>query len=116
VRKVQRKLILNYYHITMKIEIKQGQIWQVTTNEFLTSGKDGNKTFNRQLKINKGEFIEIRYPFAWHFRTEDNLYLHAEPDMIIENCKHVGDIWEKVRWNNKANLAEIINLHLYDNI
>lgn len=93
-------------------KITQGQIWEVTTENFLTSGN--NDKHKRPTKLLKGEKIEIRYPYAWHFRTEDNFYLHAEPEMILQNCKLFGIIWEKVEWQNKANLDEILKLGLYD--
>ena len=96
----------------MENKIEVGQIWEVITENFLTSGNDDKH--HRPTKIRKGEKIEICYPYAWHFRTEDNIYLHATPEMILENCKLVGIIWQKVKWMNLAKLDEIINLHLYD--
>lgn len=98
------------------MKIEQGQIWRVSTEEFLTSGKDGAKTLSRQLKINKGEYLEIRYPFAWHFRTIDSHYLHAEESTIIDNCELIGSIWPKVKSKNKASLKEIIELELFDRV
>ncbi len=95
-----------------KPQITQGQIWEVTTDSFLTSGK--NDHHKRPTKLAKGEKIEIRYPYAWHFRTEDAIYLHAEPEVILQNCKLFGVIWERVRSNNKASLLEILDLNLYD--
>lgn len=94
----------------MKIEVRQ--IWEVITDDFLTSC-DKSK-YKRPIKLFKGENIEIRYPYHWHFRTEDNEYFHAEPEMIIDNCKLKGIIWERIQWNNKAKLEEILRLRLYD--
>ena len=96
----------------MKTEIEVGQIWEVITENFLTSGNDDK--YKRPTKLRQGEKIEIRYPYAWHFRTEDNFYLHAEPQMILDNCKLIGVIWEKIKWMNQANLEEIVRLRLYD--
>jgi len=96
----------------MEKEITQGQIWEVVTETFFTSGIDDKH--RRPTKLAKGEKIEIRYPYAWHFRTEDGFYLHATPEMIIENCKLFGVIWEKVRWQNCAKLKEILSLRLYE--
>lgn len=96
-------------------EIKQGQIWEITTDMFFTGGKDAT-TYYRQLNIKKGERIEIRYPYAWHFRTEDHHYFQAEPEMILENAKLIGVIWDKVKWQNNANLKQIIELSLFDKI
>jgi len=95
------------------INIKVGQIWQVETDSFLTSGNDDRKN-GRQLKINKFEKIEIRYPFAWHFRTVGNEYYHAYTDMILENYKLFGEVKPEIKDDNKANLEEILRLKLYN--
>ena len=42
-------------------KIAVGQIWEVTTETFLTSG-DSSK-YKRPIKLSKGEKIEIRYPY-----------------------------------------------------
>lgn len=96
-------------------DMKVGQIWQVTTENFFTSLRNEAKIgkTKRQIKLNNGEFIEIRYPFCWHFRTTDNEYYHAEPEMILQNCVLVGEILENIRFKNKANLEEIMRLELY---
>lgn len=93
-------------------EIKQGQIWEVVTDNFLTSGD--KEHYNRQTKIKKGEKIEIRYPYAWHFRCEDNHYFHADESVIFENCRLYGVIWSNVQFANKARLDEILRLNLFD--
>ena len=98
--------------MTTAKEIKVGQIWQVTTDNFTTSG-DHNK-YKRPLKLAKGEKIEIRHPYAWHFRTEDSHYFHADAEMILQNCKLFGEIFDKVRLQNRANFEEILRLRLYD--
>lgn len=95
-----------------EINITQGQIWEVTTEHFLTSGNNDKQ--KRPTKLLKGEKIEIRYPYDWHFRTEDNFYFHAEAETILQNCKLFGIIWEEVMVRNKANLNEIIKLGLYE--
>lgn len=93
-------------------KIEQGQIWEVTTENFLT-GK-GSKTFDRSLKLEKGEKFEIRYPYAWHFRTEDDKYFQADESVIFENCKYIGKVWDKIRSQNEASLSDILRLRLYD--
>lgn len=94
-------------------EITQGQIWEVTSDNFFTTGEERSSEHNRPVKLAIGEKIEIRYPYAWHLRTEDNFYFHATPDMIYQNCKLVGTIIEKVRFDNKASLEEILRLNLF---
>lgn len=93
----------------MKIEV--GQIWEVVTDNFLT-GKD-KKTLDRQLKLDKGEKIEIRFPFAWNFRTIDDKYLHSSEQMILDNCHFFGQVTPEIRSQNIANLEEIIRLKLF---
>ncbi len=93
-------------------KIEQGQIWEIITDNFLTSGD--NDYYKRPTKLLRGEKIEIRYPYVWHFRTEDDFYFHATPEMILENCKLFGNVYHNVRFNNKANLDEILRLTLYE--
>lgn len=92
-------------------KIEQGCIYEILTDNFYTTG-ERNK-FSRPIHLNKHEVIEIRFPYAWHFRTMDNNYFHAEPEMIAKNCNYFGKILSDVCFNNKANLYEIIRLHLY---
>ena len=94
------------------MEIKVGQIYEVVTENFLVD-KD-KKWFNRNVKLDLGEKIEIRFPFAWNFRTVDNNYFHATPEMIKLNCVLLGTIWENVRSGNEATLEEILRIKLYD--
>lgn len=93
-----------------KIEV--GQIWEVLTDTFISSGH--KQPHKRGIKLNKGERIEIRYAYEWHFRTVDKLYMHADPETIQANCKLFGMVWGKVSYNNKASLEEILRLKLYD--
>ena len=92
-------------------EIAVGKIFEITTDNFYTSGE--NNTFRRPVHLSKHEVIEIRYPYDWHFRTMDNHYFHATAKMIKGNCVLFGVILSEVRWQNNANLDEIIRLHLY---
>ena len=92
-----------------KIEV--GQIWEVITENFLTNSD--LKTHNRQLKLRSGEKFEIRFPFAWNFRTEDNVYFSTEPEMISMNCRFFGNVNDNVRFANRALLSEILKLGLY---
>ena len=97
--------------------IEVWQIWKVTTDLFLTSGEDeAQKNWGRQTLIRKDELIEIRYPYAWHFRTIDNFYFHASHEAILQNCSLYWKIREKVRWNNNAKLEDIIKLNLFDKV
>lgn len=93
------------------MHIQTGQIWEVTKEGFFTSGE--NNCFKRPIGLAVGEKIEIRYPYEWHFRTEDNNYFHAKPEMILEHCKFIGDILPEVKFANMANLEEILRLRLY---
>jgi hypothetical protein len=96
----------------MPIKVEVGQIWEVSTDTFFTSGdKDAHK---RPTKLKQGERIEIRYPYAWHFRTEDNIYLHCSEEMLIQNAFLFGIIDYKVRQTNKATLYEILRLSLFE--
>lgn len=93
-------------------KIHQRQIWIVITDSFMTTADYNN--YKRPINILRGEKIEIRFPYEWHFRTEDNYYFHATKEMIYENCEYVGEIFEQVAFTNKATLEEIIRLRLYN--
>jgi len=100
------------------MDIKVGQIWQVVTHDFYSSDKTGKiaiREFNRNalINLNKDEYLEIRYPFEWHFRTVDNLYLHAYPTEILKHCRFVGQIDEKIWFGNQHNLKQILEEKLY---
>jgi hypothetical protein len=92
----------------MNVEV--GHIFEVMTDGFLTSDKNSIK---RRVKIERGERLEIRYPYAWHFRTEKGDYYQCDEDIILLNCKMLGKVFENVRFNNKATLEEIIRIELY---
>ena len=94
--------------------VEVGQIWEVL-EDMPVDPKDENYG-GRKILINKGEKIEIRYPYAWHFRTIDNVYLHVDESILLKKCKLYGIIWDKVRSTNRADLREIINLKLFDEI
>lgn len=94
----------------MKVEIKVGDIYKVLDEGLITTNKNGLK---RRVHIEAGELIEIRYPYEWHFRTQDNQYYHVETENMLKNCKLFGKVIEQVRFNGKANLDDIIRLKLY---
>lgn len=95
-----------------KPKIEVAQLWMVKTGKFMTSGQ--HNRFNRPINLHKYEVIEIRYAYEWHFRTADNNYFHATPEMIIKNCVLIGRVWENIRWSNRCNLKEILDKHFYD--
>jgi hypothetical protein len=100
------------------IDIKVGQIWQVVTDNFYTSDRSDKIAINNDrryalVNLNRNEFIEIRYAFAWHFRTYDDLYLHAYPKEILKHCRLIGNIDEEIRFKNHHNLSQILADKLY---
>ena len=98
----------------MKIEV--GQIWEITDDNFFGTTDVNVKNIKRELRfhVKKGDKIEIRFPFAWNYRTECNYYIHSKPEYILDKCKLYGVIKEDIRYNNKANLEEILRLNLYN--
>jgi hypothetical protein len=99
-----------------KQKVATGQIWQVTTDEFKTSGKHSRKGYmDRQTILNRTEYIEIRYPYEWHFRTcNDNQYFHCTEEMLLENAVLIGIINPDINFANKHKLKEIIINGLYE--
>lgn len=97
-------------------DIKVWQIWEVTSDDFITSWKYEKFNWNRKTILRKWEKIEIRFPHKWHFRTEDNLYFHCEEENIRRNARLYWDIWDNVRFANSAKLSEILSIGLYKKI
>lgn len=96
-------------------KIKQGVLLQVFKDGFFANPAFiGKASDDRPVKMLVGDIIEIRYPFAWHFRTLDNNYYEASEETILEFARPVGTVFENVSFMNKANTEEIIRLHLYE--
>ena len=103
-----------------KIEV--GQIFEIVTDDFYASKNIeaiANEYFGgreARFYLKKGEKIEIRFPFTWNYRTEDNIYFHSDNDYILSKCKLIGEVEAKVKSNNNASLEEILRLELYDKV
>jgi hypothetical protein len=98
-----------------KQKIEVGQIWEVVDENFFGSKsvKELSKAREARFHLKVGEKFEIRYAYEWNYRAEDGLYLHSDPDYILEKCKLFGTVDPNVRSNNKASLEEILRLDLY---
>ena len=99
--------------------IKQGQIWLAmssfwSTGERLQFNRSFEKARRCRIEIKKSEFLEVRYAYEWHLRTEDNIYFHVLPKTILDNCLLFGQIYETVDFENKTKLNEIMKKGLYD--
>ena len=98
-----------------KIEVSVGQIYKVEEG-FFTSGKQAveGKT-GRIVKsfISKNEFIEIRYPFSWHFRTVSDEYFHIEEETLLKHCSFFAKIDEDIRFSNNKKLKEILDKNFF---
>lgn len=99
--------------------VEVGDLYEIIDDDFFSSGehrkrKENGRSVIVKTNLNKGEIIEIRYPYAWHFRTIDGEYFHAEPEEIESKCKPFGKIKEETRFNNKKSLKEILEENLYD--
>ena len=103
----------------MNIEV--GQIWIITDNGFTVQTKEKcnclcghihDRAVTKELP--KNTYIEIRYPFAWHFRTEKGEYYHALPELILDKCKFVGKIKDNIRFKNNHDLQEILDNNYFE--
>lgn len=72
-----------------------------------------NKTMQPVL-IKKGQIVQYRFDSPKHFRTENEEYFSVSIVVWEQKFACIGSIWDKIEWNNKATLKEILNLHLYD--
>lgn len=96
---------------TIKVEV--GQIYEVVTDNFYGSKDVTDMPRPAKFHIEKGEKIEIRFPFAWHYRTIDNMYLQSDEEYLLDNCKIYGIIDSRIRFENRASLEEILRLKLF---
>ena len=94
------------------IQIEVGMLLMVEV-EFWSSGdtEQGNTNIKRLYK--KGEILEIRYPYAWHFRDVNNNYDHATAKTLIANCSFYGLIHADVISTNNTKLDSIISSGLF---
>ena len=106
-----RTMILPENDVKMN-KIKVGQIYEVVTESFFDTGQH-NPT-HQVTHIPRGEYIEIRFPYKWHFRTTYGKYYHATASMINTHCKLIGQVYENVKMDNIAKLSDIIRLKLYN--
>lgn len=103
-------------------EIRQNQIWRVTTNNFSGNTEEvikcehcgHSKRETKLLPIGKGTYIEIRYATEWNFRTDYGKYYHATPADIYANAVYFRTVTDIVCWGNKHSLREILDKKLYN--
>jgi hypothetical protein len=95
------------------MKMEQGQIWQVQSDGCLVKEWGVGLKKPRQVMLEVGEYIEIRFPYAWHFRTIEDRYFEASEEMLWGHCKYIGIILPDVQFKNKAKLKEIIELELF---
>lgn len=88
-----------------------GQLF-IVDKPFWTTGEDSGKRLTKS-KFVKGDIIEIRYPYEWHFRDEQQEYHHAKTVTLTKNCTFYGKIHEEIRFGNKHNLKEILEQKLF---
>ncbi len=94
--------------IGKEIRIKTRQLLKVERS-FWSSGKHSSEGMKTKRFHPKGSIIEIRYPYAWHFRNEENVYDHASEDCLRKNCSFFGVVHEDVASKNKMKTKEIID-------
>ena len=94
------------------IDIQTGVLLKVDRG-FWTSGHEKHGGFKSKVFIPKGEILEIRYPYAWHFRTQSNHYDHASAEVLIKNCSFFGEVKDGIRFANKHDLKQILEQELY---
>lgn len=106
------------------MEIIQGQIWKIITDNFYDSGEMESYRTDTLIKnkIKKGTFIEIRYPYAWHWRANYSFkenggsgsYGHSTAKSIVGNCILFGRVQSEVSWLNSFSINEILEKELYE--
>lgn len=90
-------------------------IWFVHT-DMIAKSDDRNDVNGRKVLIEKGEIIEFRFYSKMNFRTMDDKFYCVDKDTWLKHCVKIGNIWEKVGFENKAKTEEIWRLGLFDEI
>lgn len=94
------------------INIEVGQLF-IADQSFWTSGETKDRGSLIKRKIFKGDILEIRYPYAWHFRTVENWYDHVDEKTLIKYCTFYGTIDSDVQFSNKHDLKQILDEKLF---
>jgi len=88
--------------------VEVGQLFRVHTAFFSMIDRIGRKR-RQKLEILPGDILEIRYPFEWHFRIDDNdTYAQCSEEVLLSHCDFLGVIDYEVRQNNESPLVEIL--------
>lgn len=96
-------------------DIKHGHIYLVEEDVYIAKQLENGKEGIRTMIIPKGELLEFRYFSPAHFRDVYNNYFPID-DRQLNKLKPVAKIWEKVVFNNIAELRDILRLCLYDQL
>ena len=74
-----------------------------------------NKHIYKTTKfIEKDSIIEFRYAYDAHCRDTDDDYWRIDPSILMIKCKRYGTVHDKVRFENKLELTDIlIGEHYY---
>ena len=94
------------------IKIEQGMLLLVKRG-FWTSGHKTDGGFKCKRFIPKGDVLEIRYPYEWHFRTSNDTYDHATTNKLSANCDFFGYVKSEINFQNKHSLRQILDDGLY---
>lgn len=107
--KINQGIILKVEKSFIGIKRESISYTKIEENQF----KDALIHYDCAEYINKGRFIEIRYPYEWHFRTCYNSYYQAPEDILRECCSYVGRIYQNIKFGNRHELKEILEQKLY---
>ena len=101
--------------------IKHGHIYLVLEDIYIAQRANkspaakGAEVGIRTVIIPRGELLEFRYFSPANFRDIYNNYFPVD-DRQLHKLKAVAKIWEKVGFNNNADLEDILRLSLYDQL
>ena len=74
---------------------------------------DKNKLIQSVL-MKKGDIVQFRFNSPKHFRTLNDEYFCVPDEVWKDSVLRIGVVWDKIVWQNKAKLEEIMRLRLYD--
>ena len=102
---------LKNHAIRDDIRVSQDQVWWIEKDMQCVGNPIGKKT--RKVTLKAGQPIEIRFSYAWHFRTLNNKYYQVGEDVLRNHCVPVGKIWNDVHFSNGFDLQQIWDMSMF---
>lgn len=92
-------------------KVSQGELYRV-----IKPIPTHNSKLNRDVIIEEGEIIEIRYFSPVNFRTLDDHYFSFSETKFLNHVIFFGKVQDDIKFNNKHSLRDILEQKLFESI